>query len=51
MRAEAQATGIADLHLEVRSSNEAVALYRAQGFEKVGESGDSSDTWTMLANL
>jgi ribosomal-protein-alanine N-acetyltransferase len=52
--AEAQATGIADLHLEVRSSNEAVALYRAQGFEKVGErrgyyrgrSGDVHDAHT-----
>lgn len=52
--AEAQATGIADLHLEVRSSNEAVALYKAQGFEKVGErrgyyrgrSGDVHDAHT-----
>ncbi|WP_267395830.1 MULTISPECIES: ribosomal protein S18-alanine N-acetyltransferase [unclassified Sphingomonas] len=52
--AEAKATGIADLHLEVRSSNEAVALYKAQGFEKVGErrgyyrgrSGDVHDAHT-----
>jgi ribosomal-protein-alanine N-acetyltransferase len=35
--AEAQATGIADLHLEVRAGNEAVMLYTTQGFAKVGE--------------
>ena len=35
--AEAQAGGIADLHLEVRAGNEAVSLYVAQGFAKVGE--------------
>ncbi|GAA0671986.1 ribosomal-protein-alanine N-acetyltransferase [Sphingomonas insulae] len=35
--AEAQAGGIADLHLEVRAGNEAVKLYAAQGFAKVGE--------------
>lgn len=35
--AEAQVTGIADLHLEVRANNEAVKLYTAQGFAKVGE--------------
>ena len=35
--AEAQAGGIADLHLEVRAGNEAVQLYTAQGFAKVGE--------------
>lgn len=35
--AEAQATGIADLHLEVRAGNTAVKLYTAQGFAKVGE--------------
>ncbi|MGP7795077.1 GNAT family N-acetyltransferase [Sphingomonas sp. CLY1604] len=35
--AEAQAGGIADLHLEVRAGNAAVALYTAQGFAKVGE--------------
>ena len=31
------ARGIADLHLEVRAGNGAVALYRAHGFAKVGE--------------
>ncbi|MCP3734618.1 GNAT family N-acetyltransferase [Sphingomonas sp. RP10(2022)] len=35
--AEAQVTGIADLHLEVRAGNAAVQLYTAQGFAKVGE--------------
>jgi ribosomal-protein-alanine N-acetyltransferase len=35
--AEAQASGIADLHLEVRAGNEAVKLYTTQGFAKVGE--------------
>ena len=35
--AEAGAGGVADLHLEVRAGNEAAALYRAQGFSKVGE--------------
>lgn len=35
--AEAQASGIADLHLEVRAGNPAVDLYAAQGFAKVGE--------------
>ncbi|EZP52628.1 MULTISPECIES: GNAT family N-acetyltransferase [Sphingomonas] len=35
--AEAQMTGIADLHLEVRENNEAVRLYVEQGFAKVGE--------------
>jgi [ribosomal protein S18]-alanine N-acetyltransferase len=34
--AEAQMTGIADLHLEVRANNPAVALYTEQGFAKVG---------------
>lgn len=35
--AEAQAGGIADLHLEVRAGNDAVKLYTSQGFAKVGE--------------
>lgn len=35
--AEAQATGVTDLHLEVRAGNAAVKLYTAQGFAKVGE--------------
>jgi ribosomal-protein-alanine N-acetyltransferase len=35
--AEAQGRGIVDLHLEVRSGNDAARLYRREGFEKVGE--------------
>jgi len=35
--AEAQASGVVDLHLEVRAGNDAVRLYTAQGFAKVGE--------------
>lgn len=35
--AEAQARGVNQLHLEVRSGNDAVRLYRREGFEKVGE--------------
>ena len=35
--AEAGAAGIADLHLEVRAGNPAIALYRDHGFAKVGE--------------
>lgn len=31
------ADGVVDLHLEVRAGNSAAALYRAQGFTKVGE--------------
>lgn len=35
--AEAQAEGVARMHLEVRAGNEAAQLYLAQGFAKVGE--------------
>jgi len=35
--AEAEARGVAQLHLEVRAGNDAVRLYRREGFEKVGE--------------
>lgn len=35
--AEAQMSGIADMHLEVRANNDAVRLYAAHGFIKVGE--------------
>ena len=37
---ELTATGVAQLHLEVRAGNEAVALYRAHGLNKVGERRD-----------
>lgn len=35
--AEAQARGAGRIHLEVRSGNDAVELYRKEGFVKVGE--------------
>lgn len=34
---DAQGSGVADLHLEVRAGNDAVRLYTGQGFAKVGE--------------
>ena len=38
--AEARGRKAAKLHLEVRAGNDAVALYRREGFEKVGERRD-----------
>lgn len=35
--AEAGGVGVSTLHLEVRAGNDAVALYRAAGFAKIGE--------------
>lgn len=35
--AEARQRGVAKMHLEVRAGNDAAALYRAAGFEKIGE--------------
>jgi ribosomal-protein-alanine N-acetyltransferase len=35
--AEARQRGVRRMHLEVRAGNDAVALYRAAGFEKIGE--------------
>ncbi|HVI99952.1 MAG TPA: ribosomal protein S18-alanine N-acetyltransferase [Sphingomonas sp.] len=35
--AEAETTGVVKLHLEVRASNAAIALYRQAGFRKIGE--------------
>lgn len=40
MMAQARATGAAHVHLEVREGNEAVKLYQATGFAKVGERRD-----------
>lgn len=34
---EARERGVEQLHLEVRAGNDAVRLYRREGFEKVGE--------------
>lgn len=38
--AESQARGAVRIHLEVRAGNDAVALYRLAGFEKVGQRRD-----------
>jgi ribosomal-protein-alanine N-acetyltransferase len=38
--AEAEARGARQLHLEVRAGNDAVRLYRREGFDKVGERRD-----------
>jgi ribosomal-protein-alanine N-acetyltransferase len=38
--AEAQERGAEQLHLEVRAGNDAVRLYRSEGFDKVGERKD-----------
>jgi ribosomal-protein-alanine N-acetyltransferase len=35
--AEAEARGVVQVHLEVRSGNDAARLYRREGFDKVGE--------------
>lgn len=37
---EARGRGVTRIHLEVRSGNDAVWLYRREGFEKVGERRD-----------
>ena len=34
---EARQRGVVKMHLEVRAGNDAVTLYRAAGFEKIGE--------------
>lgn len=38
--AEAEARGGKEIHLEVRAGNDAVMLYRREGFDKVGERRD-----------
>lgn len=38
--AEARNRGVVRMHLEVRAGNDAVALYRAAGFAKIGERRD-----------
>lgn len=38
--ADARERGAAKLHLEVRANNDAIHLYRAEGFEKIGERRD-----------
>ncbi len=56
---ESQGRGVVDLHLEVRSTNEAIRLYRREGFEKVGERrgyykgrhGQLFDAWTFARRI
>jgi ribosomal-protein-alanine N-acetyltransferase len=56
---EARGRNAAKVHLEVRSGNDAVRLYRREGFEKVGErreyyrgrSGQLFDAHTFARNL
>jgi len=56
---EARSRGMTRMHLEVRAGNEAVHLYRREGFEKVGErrayyrgrSGQLFDAQTFARNL
>jgi len=38
--AEARARNVAHMHLEVRAGNDAIALYRLAGFDKIGERRD-----------
>ena len=57
--AEARHRGVARMHLKVRAGNDAVALYRLAGFEKIGErrdyyrgrNGKSFDAQTYRVNL
>ena len=48
---QAREEGFQALSLSVAVHNRSRMMYQRAGFEKVGESGGSSDTWTMLANL
>ncbi|MEP9358196.1 GNAT family N-acetyltransferase [Sphingomonas sp. KR3-1] len=56
---EARGRGVVRVHLEVRSGNDAVRLYRREGFEKVGErreyyrgrSGQLFDAHTYARNI
>ena len=57
--AESRARGASKLHLEVRAGNDAVRLYRREGFDKVGErpayyrgkTGQLFDAHTFALNL
>ena len=48
---QALEVGFQGLSLSVAVHNRSRIMYLGAGFEMVGESGGSSDTWTMLANL
>ena len=48
---QAREEGFQALSLSVAVHNRSRMMYQRAGFEKVGGSGDSGESWTMLANL
>ena len=48
---QAREEGFQALSLSVAVHNRSRMMYQRAGFEKVAESGDTGDHWTMLANL
>ena len=48
---QAREEGFQSLSLSVAVHNRSRMLYQRAGFEKVSESGDGGDHWTMVANL
>jgi ribosomal protein S18 acetylase RimI-like enzyme len=48
---QAREEGYQALSLSVAVHNRSRMMYQRAGFEKVGESGDGGDHWTMVANL
>jgi ribosomal protein S18 acetylase RimI-like enzyme len=48
---QAREEGFQALSLSVAVHNRSRMMYQKAGFEKVAESGDGGDHWTMVANL
>jgi ribosomal protein S18 acetylase RimI-like enzyme len=48
---QAREEGYQALSLSVAVHNRSRMMYQRAGFEKVAESGDAGDHWTMVANL
>jgi len=48
---QAREEGFQALSLSVAVHNRSRMMYQRAGFEKVSESGDAGDHWTMVANL
>jgi GNAT superfamily N-acetyltransferase len=48
---QAREEGFQALSLSVAVHNRSRMMYQRAGFEKVAESGDTGDHWTMVANL
>ena len=48
---QAREDGYQSLSLSVAVHNRSRMMYQRAGFEKVSESGDGGDHWTMVANL